>query len=36
MGAEPLEYTPEQTAAYIKTELENWAVAVKASGARAD
>lgn len=36
MGAEPLEYTPEQTAAYFKSELENWAVAVKASGARAD
>lgn len=36
MGAEPLEYTPEQTAAYLKSELENWAVAVKASGARAD
>ena len=36
MGAEPLEYTPEQTAAYFRSELENWAVAVKASGARAD
>ena len=36
MGAEPLEYTPEQTAAYFKSELENWAVAVKASGARVD
>ncbi|NMM06926.1 tripartite tricarboxylate transporter substrate binding protein [Polaromonas sp.] len=36
MGAEPLEYTPEQTAAYFRGELENWAVAVKASGARAD
>ena len=36
MGAETLEYTPEQTAAYFKSELENWAVAVKASGARVD
>ena len=36
MGAEPLEYTPEQTAAYFRSELGNWAVAVKASGARAD
>jgi tripartite-type tricarboxylate transporter receptor subunit TctC len=36
LGAEPLEYTPEQTAAYLKSELENWAVAVKASGARVD
>ena len=36
LGAETLEYTPEQTAAYFKSELEKWAVAVKASGARAD
>ena len=36
MGAEPLELTPEQTAAYFKSELDNWAVAVKASGARVD
>ena len=36
MGAETLEYTPEQTAAYFKSELENWAVAVKASGARVE
>ncbi len=36
MGAEPVEQTPEQTAAYFKSELANWAVAVKASGARAD
>ena len=36
MGAEVLEYTPEQTLAYFKTELESWAVAVKASGARVD
>ena len=36
LGAEPLEYTPDQTAAYFKSELENWAVAVKASGARVD
>lgn len=34
MGAETLEYSPEQTAAYFKSELDNWAVAVKASGAR--
>ena len=36
MGAEALEYTPEQTAAYFKSELEKWAIAVKASGARVD
>ena len=36
MGAETLEYTPEQTTAYFKSELEKWAVAVKASGARVD
>lgn len=36
LGAEPMAYSPEQTTAYIKTELKNWAVAVKASGARAD
>ena len=36
MGAETLEYTPEQTAAFFKSELDKWAVAVKASGARVD
>jgi tripartite-type tricarboxylate transporter receptor subunit TctC len=36
MGAEALEYTPEQTAAYLKSELEKWAIAVKVSGARVD
>ncbi len=36
MGAETLEYSPEQTAAYLKSELDNWAVAVKASGARVE
>lgn len=36
LGAEPIEMTPEQAAAYLKSEVANWAVAVRASGARAD
>lgn len=36
LGADLLEYSPEQTTAYFKSELENWAIAVKASGARVD
>jgi tripartite-type tricarboxylate transporter receptor subunit TctC len=36
LGAETMESTPEQTTAYLKSELENWAFAVKASGARVD
>jgi tripartite-type tricarboxylate transporter receptor subunit TctC len=35
-GAEPLTNTPEQFAAYIKSEIVKWARVVKASGARAD
>lgn len=35
-GAEPVGDTPEQFAAYIKKEIERWAVVVKASGAKAD
>lgn len=36
LGAEPVEASPEQTAAFFRSELEIWARAVKASGARAD
>ena len=36
LGAEIIESTPEQTKAYLRSELDNWAMAVKASGARAD
>lgn len=36
LGAEPIGSTPEQFAAYIKTELAKYAKIVKASGARAD
>lgn len=36
LGAEPVETSPEQTTAFFKSELEIWAGAVKASGARAD
>lgn len=35
-GAEPLTNTPEQFAAYIKSEIVKWAKVVKASGARAE
>jgi tripartite-type tricarboxylate transporter receptor subunit TctC len=35
-GAEPVGDTPEQFSAYIKKEIERWAVVVKASGAKAD
>jgi len=35
-GAEPIPRTPEDTAAYIAAEIQKWAKAVKASGARAD
>jgi tripartite-type tricarboxylate transporter receptor subunit TctC len=35
-GAEPLTSTPEQFAAYIKTEIVKWAKVVKTSGARAE
>jgi tripartite-type tricarboxylate transporter receptor subunit TctC len=36
LGAEPMDSTPEQAAAYMKNEVKNWAVAVKASGAKVD
>ncbi|MBM3531348.1 MAG: hypothetical protein FJX62_25020 [Alphaproteobacteria bacterium] len=36
LGVDPVEMTLEQTAAYVKSEVENWAKAVKQSGARAD
>lgn len=36
LGVDPVEMTLEQTAAYVKSEVENWAKAVKLSGARAD
>jgi tripartite-type tricarboxylate transporter receptor subunit TctC len=36
LGVEPVDFTLEQTAAYMRSELENWARAVKVSGARAD
>lgn len=36
LGVEPVDYTLDRTVAFFKSELENWARAVKASGARAD
>ena len=36
LGAEPFISTPEQAREFIKKEIENWAIAVKASGAKAD
>ena len=33
-GLDPVGGTPEQFAAYLKTEIAKWAVVVKASGAR--
>lgn len=36
LGAEPLTNTPEDFAAYIKTEIGKWAKVVKASGAVAE
>lgn len=36
LGAEPLNSTPEETAAYIKNEVQTWGHAVKASGARVE
>jgi tripartite-type tricarboxylate transporter receptor subunit TctC len=35
-GAEPVGNTPQETAAYIKAEIDKWGPVVKASGARAD
>jgi tripartite-type tricarboxylate transporter receptor subunit TctC len=36
LGAEPMVSTPEETAAYMKSEVQAWGKAVKASGAKAD
>ena len=36
MGVEPAGTTPQEFAAFIKSELVKWAKVVKASGARAD
>jgi tripartite-type tricarboxylate transporter receptor subunit TctC len=36
LGAEPTIATAEETAAYMKSEVQAWGKAVKASGARAD
>ena len=35
-GADPVEMTPAETAAYFRSQIEMWGVAVKASGAKAD
>ena len=35
-GAEPVGNTPQETASYIKAEIDKWGPVVKASGARAD
>lgn len=36
LGAEPMISTPEETSAYMKSEVQSWGQAVKASGARVD
>ncbi len=36
MGMEPIALNPEQSAVYIKTEIDRWAQVVKSSGARLD
>jgi len=36
LGADPVEMTPAETAAYFRSQIEMWGIAVKASGARAD
>jgi len=36
LGVEPVDFTLERTNAFFRTELENWARTVKASGAKAD
>jgi len=36
LGVEPVDFTLERTNAFFRSKLENWARAVKASGARAD
>jgi tripartite-type tricarboxylate transporter receptor subunit TctC len=35
-GADPMTTTPEQFAAYIKTEIAKWAKVIKLSGAKAE
>ncbi len=35
-GVEPVTSTPEQFAAYVRSEIPKWGQVVKASGARAD
>ena len=36
LGAEPVGYTPEEAARFLREEVALWAAVVKASGARAD
>ncbi|MDB5946034.1 MAG: hypothetical protein JWQ33_1060 [Ramlibacter sp.] len=36
LGTDPMDFGPEETAAYMKSEVVQWAKAVKLSGARAD
>jgi hypothetical protein len=36
LGVDPVDYTFDQTTAYFRSEIENWAKAVKLSGARAN
>jgi hypothetical protein len=36
MGAYPMSTTPEQFAAFMKTEIGKWATVVKRTGAKAD
>ncbi len=36
LGADPVEMTPAETAAYFRSQIEMWGIAVKASGAKAE